>query len=142
MAAVRFAAGSNIFEIPNEILERMTPVFGFEQERESPAFLFCALHAEEFGHHPVLVRDTGGWRFIDMDDDAFDQSTWVYAGATIDRKWTWGVIDDDVEGPGWDLNIVFSSDGGRSWRSIGTVTKPIYLAWFDCLASAPPAEVG
>jgi hypothetical protein len=132
------ARRSSAPEISDEILKRMTPIFGFKQERDSPALLFCKFHGEEFEHHPaVLVHDTGGWRSVDMDDDAFDQSTWVYVGATIDRERIWGVIDMDVEDPGWDLNIVFSFDKGRSWRHIGTVTKPIYLAWFDSLWFGP-----
>ena len=125
--------GCIVADIPDAVLSRSTPDFGFEQEGDNPALLFCTVGPEQ-PHPVILVHDPGGWRFLDMPDESFDQSTWVYVGATRDRKLMWAVTDVDVEDPGWDLEIVFSSNAGRSWEHIGTVTKPIYVALLDSFA--------
>jgi hypothetical protein len=68
-----------------------------------------------------------------MPGDEYDQSAWVSVRATRDRKLIWAVSDYDVEDPGWDLEITFSSDAGRSWKHVGSVQKPSYLALLDSL---------
>jgi hypothetical protein len=121
-------------QFSDELLERSTAQFAFEERSESPALVFCAIRTAELEHHlAILIHGSGGWRCLEMSGEKYEQSAWVYAAATRDRKLIWAVSDWDVEGPGWDLEITFSSDAGRSWRHVGSVGKPSYLAMFESL---------
>jgi len=121
-------------QLADEILERATPQFAFEERSGSPALVFCTVRTSESDHHPaILIHDEGGWRCLEMSSEVYDQSEWVYAGTTRERKLIWAVSDWDVEGPGWDLELTFSSDAGRSWRHLGSIQKPSYLALIDSL---------
>jgi len=121
-------------QIPDELLERSTPQFAFEERGSFPALVFCTLRTQEDQHHPaILIHDQGSWRCLEMSSDLYEQSAWVYVGATRDRSLIWAVSDWDVEAPGWDLEVTFSSDAGHSWRHVGSVGKPSYLAWLDSL---------
>ena len=133
-------AGFGICQISDDVLGRSKPNFAYEEEGDRPALVFCTVRGE-FDHHPgILIHDPGGWRIVEMSDDAFDQSTWVYVGASRDRSLIWGVADVDVEDPGWDLEIVFSGDAGKSWTHIATVQKPIYLAWLHSFQMEPSGQ--
>jgi hypothetical protein len=123
---------SSGWQIPDEVLQRSTPQFAFQEDGRNPALVFCTVETGDFQHHPaIFIHDPGGWRFFDIPDETFSQSTWIYVGTTRDRRFIWSVIDVDVESPGWDLEITFSHDAGKSWTHIGTVHKPNYLALLD-----------
>jgi hypothetical protein len=49
----------------------------------------------------------------------------------------WGIVDIDVEGRGWTLEVVFSRDGGRSWRHVGSLKKPHFTAEFHSFRIGP-----
>lgn len=121
-------------QIADEILERTSPQFAFKERTDSPALVFCTVRTSQSDHHPaILIHDEGGWRCLEMSSEVYDQSEWVYAGTTRERKLIWAVSDWDVEGPGWDLEVTFSSDAGRTWRHLGSIQKPSYLALIDSL---------
>jgi hypothetical protein len=121
-------------QIPDELLERSTPQFAFNETACCPALVFCTVQTHDSQHHPgILIHDRSGWHCLEMASEVYDRSVWVYAGATQDRKLIWAVSDSDVEGPGWDLELTFSSDAGRTWRHVGSVQKPSYLALLDSL---------
>jgi len=53
---------------------------------------------------------------------------WRMAKVLADRRTVIGVIESVVEGPGDELHVVVSTDGGRHWIRKGTVKKPHYFA--------------
>jgi len=67
---------------------------------------------------------------LDLRDNPTDTPTfgWRIAKVLADRRTVIGVIESVVEGPGHELHVVVSSDGGRRWIRRGTVQKPHYLA--------------
>jgi len=121
-------------QVADEILERTSPQFAFKERPDSPALVFCRVRTSESDHHPaILIHDEGGWRCLEMSSEVYEQSEWVYAGTSRDKKLIWAVSDWDVEGPGWDLELTFSSDAGRSWRHLGSIQKQSYLSLLDSL---------
>jgi hypothetical protein len=106
--------------IPDSILSKTLPTFGFKRRRADPALLFN-VRLKEAGqgasmHTPsVFVSARGGWVVAPLPGD-FEQTGWVFAGRAPDRPEVWGVAEIDVEGRGPDLELVSSRDGGLTWR--------------------------
>ena len=62
-----------------------------------------------------------------------DGCTWVHAARSLSSPWIWAVAEFSIEGPGWELPILASDDGGATWFHLATVPKPYYLAEFESL---------
>lgn len=57
---------------------------------------------------------------------------WVGLESLKSSLWV-GVLDWQVESPGHELVVVSSTDGGKSWTRVSTVTKPHYTGLFRSL---------
>jgi hypothetical protein len=74
---------------------------------------------------PLVWRQTRGtWREVDV--AAPHNHGWIAAATDGDR--IVAVLDSCVESPGWELAIVHSDDGGRTWSPPARVRKPYYVA--------------
>ncbi|MDI3288098.1 hypothetical protein [Polyangium sp. 15x6] len=49
-----------------------------------------------------------------------------------------GVLDSQIESPGWDLVIVASTDSGRTWARRATLRKVYYMATVESLIARSP----
>ena len=66
-------------------------------------------------------------------------SGWGWAGiaSVAGTERLLAVLDWRVEDPGWEVVVVSSPDGGRSWRELSRVHKPHYLATVDAVSLEP-----
>lgn len=53
----------------------------------------------------------------------------VVALSWRERQWAYAAIDWAIEGPGWELSLFVSSDGGSNWKKLSTIKKPYY--WYQ-----------
>ena len=135
-ARQRGAARRGARVIPESVLSKTLPTFGFKRRRADPALLFnVRLKTIEDGvstHTPsVFVSARGGWVVAPLPGD-FEQTGWVFAGRAPDRPEVWGITEIDVEGRGPDLELLSSRDGGLTWRHY-TLHKVSRFAEFKSL---------
>ena len=85
----------------------------------------------------VLVKKEGKWLALVFEDQA--GQGWVYAGLWEQegRKEFWGILDYQIEGPGWELIVIRSIDAGQNWRVMGQVKKVNFNALFHDLTMSP-----
>lgn len=127
--ALPFVAGP----LDAETMESSSPCFAFHGDAGLPAVLFVRTGDVEACEPRILVRAGGAWLVVRLPGDRYSQCSWQAVYASPDRRRVWGILDTDVESPGWALEIVRSEDGGLSWRPGSSVAKPSYLARFDSL---------
>lgn len=126
----KYARRAQARGIPNGVLSRTNPVFGFKRRRAEPALLFNG-QVREAEHFPTaFVSGRGGWTKARLPESALAQNVWVFAGRAGDRQEVWGVAELQSEGRGPDLELLSSRDGGRTWRHV-TVNKVSRFATFD-----------
>lgn len=78
----------------------------------------------------ILAKTDDKWLVLPFEGDLLQQSGWEYVGSTHDRTQMFAVLDNQIESPGWDLVILASSDGGRTWTLRSTLRKVCYYAGF------------
>ncbi len=77
------------------------------------------------------VRREGRWDYTPLGDFA-DGAAWQRS--VVDGDVILAVLDNVIESPGWELRVVASIDGGRSWSERGQLRKPYYFALTHTLA--------
>jgi hypothetical protein len=88
---------------------------------------------------PGLVYSAGGAEVaLSFEGGDFAQLGWVHVAESGGR--IVGVLDCQVEAPGWELELVASEDGGRSWHHTGTIKKPYYMSNFEGLSLTASGE--
>lgn len=79
----------------------------------------------------ILVDDGEGWETIL--DSSYEGRHWVYASRSTDWKRIWAIWDNFVQGPGPELTVIRSDDGGRTWQHVINIRKPY---WYSRLSDA------
>jgi len=106
---VRRAARS----VPNSVLAKSLPVYGFKTRGAAPAVLFVqqtegpSMHAAS-----AFANARGGWAVAGVPE--LGQYGWTMAARSPEAPRYWAIAEIDVAGPGNDLDIVSSRDG-RTW---------------------------
>ncbi|HEY9422231.1 MAG TPA: hypothetical protein VIW92_12510 [Thermoanaerobaculia bacterium] len=102
--------------LPPETLAQSTPVFAFQSQGNRPALIFTRNGTPE-GYAPrVFLASRDGWRLIQLSDDLYN-TNWVFAGRAMSGDTVWGV----TRGSGGGLIVVSSQNGGRNWRTRGSL---------------------
>jgi hypothetical protein len=102
--------------LPSETLSQSTPVFAFQSQGNRPALVFTRNGTQE-GYAPrVFLSSRDGWRLIQLSDDLYN-TNWVFAGRALSGADVWGI----TRGSAGSLQFVYSQNGGRNWRSRGSL---------------------
>lgn len=102
--------------LPPETLSQATPVFAFQSQGNRPALVFTRNGTSE-GYAPrVFLSSRDGWRLVQLSDDLYNTS-WVFVGRAMSGSEVWGV----TRGSDGNLQFVQSQNGGRNWRSRGSL---------------------
>lgn len=122
--------------IPSQVLDQSLAIYAFERRDTDPAIIFSRT-GSDLEHHPtIFIHLEGSWRLFDLRSECyFQQTNWVHVARY--KSNVWGIVDTDVEGRGWTLEIVFSRDGGRSWRHVSSLKKPYFTAEFNAFRMGP-----
>ena len=128
----------NSGEIPDSELSKTLPLFGFRRRRADPALLFK--DRVEFIEEEVrvvapgvFVGGDGGWAEADLPEGAgAEQTSWTFVGRAPDRPEVWAIAEIAVAGPGHDLELVSSRDGGQTWHHYA-LSKVTRFARFESL---------
>jgi hypothetical protein len=84
----------------------------------------------------ILVQLPEGWQVVDL-KDGFYHFKWAHVAAAPEKGYLWGFLEWTIEGPGHEIPVVFSDDGGKTWRHVASIKKPSYLAWFHSFKMGP-----
>ena len=99
----------------------------------SAAILFGALTAP-FGaiRSVLLITDDGGknWREAMPPQDSYE----VVGLSWATDKDVFAAVDFAVEGPGWEIQLFASRDGGQNWTERTALKKPYYWCLLDQIA--------
>lgn len=103
--------------LPPETLSQATPVFAFQGQGNRSALVFTRNGTPE-GYAPRIFLSSrdGGWRLIQLSDDLYN-TDWVFAGRALTGDDVWGI----TRGSAGTLQFVASQNGGRNWRSRGSL---------------------
>lgn len=125
--------------IPAQVLDQSIPIYAFERRDSEPAIIFSRT-GSNLEHHPtIFIRLEDSWRLFDLGDECyFQQTNWVHVARH--KSNVWGIVDTDVEGRGWTLEIVFSRNGGKSWRHVSSLKKPYFAAEFNSFRMGPKGK--
>ena len=79
----------------------------------------------------ILEKFEQKWqaRFV-CDDDLWGKS-WMAIENVPKGNEKFTIVDHSVEGPGWELMVLFSNDMGESWQLRGCIKKPYYFALLE-----------
>ena len=109
------------------------PLWSLEPPESFAPLIFAQLRGD-LSQPVVLALDDGAWRVhrlvVDGEAEPIRGSRWKYAGTTRDGPTLWAVLDNDQESLGWELWLLRSVDGGRTWR-MGAAPKVSYWAGFE-----------
>jgi len=78
----------------------------------------------------ILAKTDDQWLVLPFEGDLLQQYGWEYVGANHERTEMFAVLDNQIESPGWNLVILASSDGARTWTLRSTLRKVCYYAGF------------
>ncbi len=118
-----------------ELLDSSMAVFAFSRSKHHPALIFArtGTHLDRHRRRPrtiILVMSGKAWKVFDL--NLLDRSSsWVHACCARDSGRIWAIGDLYTAGPSWELEIVFSPDGGSSWTHLASVRKPFYVSHFN-----------
>jgi hypothetical protein len=125
--------------LPDGYFERTSLLWGVEDVyRTEPGGVFFNLtggnlpgqEPEPYNYWPtLLVRIPEGWRVVDLRED-FLSYEWSHVAAAPGKGYYWGFLEYTVEGPGWEIPIILSMDGGRTWSHAASIKKPDFEAMF------------
>lgn len=91
---------------------------------------------------PVIFhRQDGVFRQLSLPGDPDEQNNHGWVAAAANGRDLVAVLDYRVESPGWELSVMFSSDGGRTFRRSAALQKPYYFATVTGLAFEPSGRV-
>jgi hypothetical protein len=91
---------------------------------------WCASATE--AHLAILQRAQGSWRVRYFCDDSVWGKGWeAVRNLPGDSNELLAVVDHVVEGPGAELILLYSSDGGEHWELRGCLKKPHYFALLE-----------
>jgi len=114
------AVAQNDSGLPPETLAQSTPVFVFQSQGNKPAMVLTQSGSAQEYDPRVFLATGDGWRLVQL-PDVLHNSKWVYAGREVSGTGVWGITQ--TGGPGTGLSFVFSSNGGRNWRTRGFLQK-------------------
>jgi hypothetical protein len=123
---------------PDELFRRddVLEIFGDADPdaRNAPYFIDIHNNSVTEARPGLLVRRDGAWKVLSFDGETFAQNGWCGVRAASDGRQISAVTDCRVESPGWELQFVLSQDCGRTFRHIGTLKKPCYMAGVSSFA--------
>jgi hypothetical protein len=127
--------------LPAETLAVSTPRFAFPAQGLNPGLVFTRSGAGGAEHDPrIFISARRGWKLVQV-QESFHNLTWVYAGRGVTSDEVWAAAQaNTAEGPGLVLEWVSSSNGGRFWRSRGSLQKVSRFAVVDYLAMHPSGK--
>lgn len=121
--------------VPPELLDLSTAGYVLPATTHRAALIFCTADYEKGGiqYRPVIYRrEAGGWSVMDFDVEPFAQGcVWAGVYAAADSGKIWAIAEWEMEGPGTNLEIVYSGDGGQTWQHIASVEKVFWTASLD-----------
>jgi len=78
----------------------------------------------------ILANIDAQWVVLFFEGDLLSQYGWEYVARNHKRTQMIAVLDCQIAGPGWELVILASSDGGQTWELRSTLRKVCYYAGF------------
>jgi hypothetical protein len=121
--------------------------FTLEGNEHHPDLIFGSLNYKGDELDPplcrpvILRRDGKQWKVVDAGPEGFLQCyAWVHVAQSLERPEIWALADWAIEDPGWELEVIHSGDGGKSWQHIGTIPKPYYLSEFVYFRMGPDGK--
>ncbi|HSS49502.1 MAG TPA: hypothetical protein VLX28_11205 [Thermoanaerobaculia bacterium] len=126
-------------DLPPETLAQSIPRFAFAVQGGSPALVFT--HSGTAAEHDprILIYSRDGWRLIQLPEN-FHNQNWVYAGRGVTSQEVWAASQIGGELPAPNLELLESSNGGRSWRYRGALQKISRYAVIDYLTMNPSGK--
>ena len=123
-------------DLPPETLAQSSPRFAFAVQGSSPALVFT--HSGTGAEHDprILISSRDGWRLIQLPEN-FHNQNWVYAGRAVTSQEIWAATQIGGEVPPPNLELLSSTNGGRSWRYRGPLQKISRFAVIDYVAMNP-----
>ena len=105
--------------LPPETLAQSVPLFAFQGQGRKPALVFTRSgNAQEQDPRVFVASGDGAWRLIQLPDELHN-TVWVFVGRATSNDEVWGIT---VGGTGV-LQFVSSGNGGRSWKTRGSLQK-------------------
>ena len=78
---------------------------------------------------PIILRRNGNtWTFVEL--PSLNHTSWVYAGASLDRGELWAILDSTPDSAGAGLYLFRSTDHGQTWIAFSGVRPPTLTAEF------------
>jgi hypothetical protein len=120
-------------DLPPETLAQSRPRFAFAVQGGSPALVFT--HSGTGTEHDprILISSRDGWRLIQLPEN-FHNQNWVYAGRGVTSQEIWAACQIGGEVPAPNLELLSSTNGGRTWRYRGALQKVSRYAVIDYVA--------
>jgi len=78
------------------------------------------------------VRRGGRWSPVVLPPGDYENAGWQHAA--VDGGVVYGLLDNVIEDPGWELIVMASADGGRTWVERGRFRKPYYYSFARSLS--------
>ncbi len=133
------------FEFPRRVvvegeLSGLNLSYSLPATREYPAVIFARAPdprpglLPSCGDLPVVLTTLGSKWWIT--NTRLHSWYWTDIWTTADRGRIWAVLDFSCEGPGNEIILLFSSDGGWTWRTLSKVDQG-YFQSYDILRMAP-----
>lgn len=126
----------------NELARSLSRVSPAPQASDQSTIVFAshepaglAKSGRKYAFHPAIAiqRAKGqGTEFVSWPKlEGYD---WVSAASSSDGKHAWGFLEHSVEGPGWEILVLWSEDGGRSWSQLPSLRKHHFSDVFHSFA--------
>lgn len=126
--------------VPQGYFEQTTPLLGLRRgaDTEEGAVFFSLTggnlpgqEPEPYNYRPtLLVRLPEGWQVVDL-GKSFLRHRWIHAAVAPTKGCYWGLLEFAAAGPGWEIAVLLSVDGGRSWSHVASLKKPDYEATLE-----------
>lgn len=109
-------------------LEEAYAAFVYSPEKSKPGVIFANLQNVTTAELGIIVWESSQFRSVKVEFENLENYGWIKSYASYDRKHIWAVADSMIEAPGWELYVVHSKDGGRTWSMAAPIRKPHYEA--------------
>ena len=129
--------GEFIYEVPDPqevdsdlpLLEREAYMNCVIHERgNGPKLIFAGISSDFSYTDPyIFIEENGSWRSIAL---PYQKHHFVYAARTADGDRAYAIVENTPEGPGHELPLFMSDDGGRTWKQIASIKKPYWMGYF------------
>lgn len=105
--------------------------FSYSPEQGKPEVVFANRRDATTAELGIIVRENNQFRSAKLALENLENYGWVKSYASYDRKHIWAVADSVIEAPGWEVYVVHSEDGGRSWSMSAPIRKPYHEAGIE-----------